>query len=108
MAEFERMKQEVEAVKATKVQVEQLFKDDFLFRDENGNVDMLASEKIRHQVAESTRKPQEGSHQHQAFVFESPAFGQGQQQQPVPEEAKRNLEEEFADARGDGDQRFDL
>jgi len=108
MAEFERMKQEVEAVKATKVHVEQLFKDGFLFRDENGDVNMPASEEIRHQVAESARKPQEGSHQHQAFVFESPAFGQGQQQQPVPEEAKRNLEEEFADARGDGDQRFDL
>ena len=107
MAEYERMKQEVEAVKATKVHVEQLFKDGCLFRDENGDVNMPASEEIRQQVAESARKPQEGSHQHSAFVFESPAFGQGQQQ-PVPEEAKRSLEEEFADARGDGDQRFDL
>ena len=108
MAEFERMQQEVEAVKATKVHVEQLFKDGFLFRDENGDVNMPANEEIRHQVAESARKPQEGSNQHRAFIFESPAFGQGQQQQPVQEEAKRNLEEEFADARGDGDQRFDL
>ena len=75
MAEFERMKQEVEA---TKVHVEQLFKDGFLFRDENGDVNMPASEEIQQKVAESARKPQEGSHQHQAFVFESPAFGQGQ------------------------------
>ena len=44
MAEFERMKQEVEAVKATKVHVEQLFKDGFLFQDENGDVNMPASE----------------------------------------------------------------
>ena len=43
MAEFERMKQEVEAVKATKIHVEQLFKDGFLFRDENGDVNMPAN-----------------------------------------------------------------
>jgi uncharacterized protein YdeI (BOF family) len=47
MAEFERMKQEVESVKDTKAHVEQLFKDGFLFRDESGDVRMPASEEIR-------------------------------------------------------------
>ena len=58
--------------------MEELFKGGFLFRDENGDIVMPANEEMRQQVAESARKPQEGSHQHQAFVFESPAFGQGQ------------------------------
>ena len=47
MAEFERMKQEVESVKDTKAHVEQLFRDGFLFRDENGDVNMPANEEIR-------------------------------------------------------------
>ena len=93
MAEFDRMKQEVEQVQDTKAHVEQLFRDGFLFREENGEVRMPASEEIRQQVQESARKPVEGSHQHTAFVYESPIIGENRQQ--VPEEAKRNLDQMF-------------
>ena len=50
-AELQRLLEEVEAVKATKVHVEQLFKDGFLFRDDNGDVVMPANEEMRQQVA---------------------------------------------------------
>jgi len=69
------MRQELDQIKATKAHVEELFKGGFLFRDDNGDIVMPASEEMRQQVAESARKPQEGSHQHTAFVFESPVIG---------------------------------
>jgi len=52
-----------------------LFKQGFLFREADGTIAMPHSEEIRQQVAESARKPQEGSHQHTAFLNESSAFG---------------------------------
>ena len=75
MTELDRMKQEVQQVQETKAHVEMLFKQGFLFREADGTIAMPHSEEIRQQVAESARKPQEGSHQHTAFLNESPAFG---------------------------------
>ena len=77
---------------------------------------MPANDEVRQQVAESARKPQPGSHQHSAFIYDSTEFGQGPVQHPGPgnnarqgpEEAKRNLDDEFADAQGDSEQRFNL
>ena len=73
MAELQQMQQQADQVNATKAHVEQLFKDGFLFRDDNGDVVMPESEEMRQQVAESARKPHDGSQQHTAFVFESPS-----------------------------------
>ena len=47
MAELQRMQSEMEQVSATKAHVEQLFRDGFLFRDENGDVSMPANEEVR-------------------------------------------------------------
>ena len=104
------MQTEMEQVSATKAHVEQLFKDGFLFRDENGDIAMPANEEVRQQVAESARKPQPGSHQHSAFIYDEPEFGQGPGGNPRQgaEEAKRNLDEEFADAQGESEQRFNI
>ena len=84
MAHFQQMEQEIAAarhdlsqVSDTKAHVEQLFKDGFLFRQEDGSIAMPANDEVRQQVAESARKPAPGSKQHSAFL-DSPAFGQGQ------------------------------
>ena len=68
-------KRDLDQVNETKAHVEQLFQDGFLFRDDNGIINMPANDEVRQQVAESASKPQEGSKQHAAFLFESPAFG---------------------------------
>ena len=68
---MESARQQVQQLSETKAHVEKLFQEGFLFRDENGGINMPASEEVRKQVAESARKPQNGSLQHQAFRLSS-------------------------------------
>ena len=101
---MESARQQVQQLSETKAHVEKLFQEGFLFRDENGGINMPASEEVRKQVAESARKPQNGSMQHQAFVFDSPVLGGNQIPVQQNEEAKRNLEQEFLDAQSSAPQ----
>ena len=58
---MESARQQVQQLSETKAHVEKLFHDGFLFRDDNGVINMPASEEVRQQVADSARKPQNGS-----------------------------------------------
>ncbi len=64
MARFEQMEQEMAAARQdisqlseAKAQVEEMFRQGYLFRQEDGGIAIAESEQVRQQVAESARKP---------------------------------------------------